>query len=100
MRSWVALRARAPHNGANCYAQLTWSLTPHSPAEGVYPLASATNRPTTSVNRAWPLLLGGRLSAILGQDLPLSRTMLSNQSCLTWVVSPATGIDFQPQTCA
>jgi hypothetical protein len=33
------------------------------------------------------------------QDLLLSRTMLhSTFGCITWVLLPATGMDFQPQT--
>ncbi|GKU23332.1 hypothetical protein CFB3_15550 [Clostridium folliculivorans] len=39
------------------------------------------------------------LSQFYWQDLPLSRTMLIKPFVqLTWIVSPATGIDFQPQT--
>jgi hypothetical protein len=79
--------------------QLTWSLTPHPPAGNVpvFRTASASLHPLPSVGKTG------------GQDLLLSRTMLTNavltlekrtplQRCLTWVVSPATGIDLQPQT--
>jgi hypothetical protein len=79
--------------------QLTWSLTPHPPAGNVpvFRTASASLHPAPSVGTTG------------GQDLLLSRTMLStalltleNQASsaphLTWVVSPATGIDLQPQT--
>jgi hypothetical protein len=79
--------------------QLTWSLTPHPPAGNVpvFRTASASLHPAPSVGTTG------------GQDLLLSRTMLttapltleiqaSTAPHLTWVVSPATGIDLQPQT--
>ncbi len=85
-RAWTAL-------------QLTWSLTPHPPAGNVpvFRTASASLHPLPSVGKTG------------GQDLLLSRTMLSTAPSilekqastaphLTWVVSPATGIDLQPQT--
>lgn len=90
----LAERFRAPLD--RIAPQLTWSLTPHPPAGNVpvFRTASASLHPTP------------RVGATGGQDLLLSRTMLtmsplmgsSAGPCLTWVVSPATGIDLQPQT--
>ncbi len=89
-----AERFRAPLD--RIAPQLTWSLTPHPPAGNVpvFRTASASLHPTP------------RVGATGGQDLLLSRTMLTTSllltspagPCLTWVVSPATGIDLQPQT--
>ena len=68
-------------------ARLTWFLPPHSPPGGFAPKAVAS-----------PLL--PLSSGATGRtDLHLSRTMLTGGfRLLTWIVLPATGIDFQPQT--
>ena len=68
----------------NKHPQLTWLLTPHSPA-GAFATRCSLSLLTLSVYR---------------QDLLLNRTMLSrNFFCVTWIVLAATAIDFQPQTC-
>jgi len=45
-----------------------------------------------------PAYLQSATLTLIHQDLHLNRAMLSVARHLTWVVLPATGIDFQPQT--
>ncbi len=91
--------------------RLTWSLTPHSPAENFTRTSPAPEKPSIKkfllddlANRELlkqvSLLLAksAPLRISKRQDLLLNRAMLSNQGCLTWVVSPATSINLQPQT--
>src|ERR1019366_3082014 len=60
----------------------------------------ACSRAHAQRSLAWhfpPSLPAGKFPAGR-QDLLLSRTMISDSRRLTWVVSPATGLDLQPQT--
>jgi len=62
-------------------AQLTWSLTPHSPAEEVAILAVVAPETGTQhgrVDRFAPSPPGAANRHLVGQGLLLSRTMLSN----------------------
>ena len=68
--------------------RLTWFLPPHSPTGSVATRRYASHY-CLSRNACFDML---RL------DLLLDRTMLTGLCPLTWIVLPATGIDFQPQT--
>jgi len=65
-----------------CFIRLTWSLPPHSPA------GRFAHKPCS------PLLLLSTLSA----GLTSKPHHAHNFSLLMWIVLPATGLDFQPQT--